>query len=149
MSFLTSHMLHLVIICSIQVARVHSMSINRNMKTGLLYGALPSLYNQFGNSISSFLVVYVYSHDRTSSITRVHTTTWDYFSGSLAYRFTGSSEVIMGEIMTDINDLVQEFWTSSNEAVGPSFFAMRRLLGILQKGFELVVCFAFLRLLSP
>ena len=45
--------------------------------------------------------------------------------------------------MTDINDLVQEFWTSSNGAVGTSFFAMRRLLGSLQKGYELVVCFAF------
>ena len=43
--------------------------------------------------------------------------------------------------MTDINDLVQEFWTSSNEAVGTSFFAMRRLLGILQLCFKHVVCF--------
>ena len=111
------------------------------MKTSSLYGPLPSLYNQFGNStfrISSFLVVH--SHDRTSSITRVHTTTWDYFT-KLAGRFIGSSEVVKGEIMTDINDLVQGFWTSSNGAVGTSLFAMRRLLGILQRCFELVVCF--------
>jgi len=47
--------------------------------------------------------------------------------------------------MTDINDLVQEFWeTSSDEAVGASFFAMRRLLEILQD------CFDFLeRLANP
>ena len=114
------------------------------MKTSLLYGALPSLYNQFGNSIfkiSSFLVVYVYSHDRTSSITRVHTTTWDYFTKYLYSRFVNSSEVVKGEIITDINDLVQEFWTSSNGAVGTSFFTMRRLLGILQKSFNTMVCF--------
>ena len=33
--------------------------------------------------------------------------------------------------MTDINDLVQEFWTSSDGAVWASFIAMRRLLEIL------------------
>ena len=47
MSSLTSHMLRLVIICSIQVSRAHSMSINRNVKTRLLYGALHSSCNQF------------------------------------------------------------------------------------------------------
>ena len=57
--------------------------------------------------------------------------------------------------MTDINDLVQEFWTSCNgAAIGTSFFAMRSscLLGILQKCLDsLEVCFdtiSFLRLLS-
>ena len=35
--------------------------------------------------------------------------------------------------MTDINDLVQEFWrTSSDRAVGASFFEMRRLYEILE-----------------
>ena len=47
--------------------------------------------------------------------------------------------------MTDINDLLQEFWTSSNGDVGTSFFAMRSgcLLGILQKcsDYFLEVCF--------
>ena len=34
--------------------------------------------------------------------------------------------------MTDINELVQEFWrTSSDGSVGVSFYAVRRLLGIL------------------
>ena len=68
-----------------------------------------------------------------SSITRVlRTTTWDYFTSYLPARLRRSSEVAEA-IMTDINDLVQEFSrTSSN---GPSFFAMRRLLVILQKCF--------------
>ena len=37
--------------------------------------------------------------------------------------------------MTDINNLVQEFWTSRIGAVETSYIAMRssRLLGILQK----------------
>ena len=44
--------------------------------------------------------------------------------------------------MTDINDLVQEFWTSGYGAVGASFCAMRRLLEVLQGCFDLFeVCF--------
>ena len=46
--------------------------------------------------------------------------------------------------MTDINDLVQGFWNSSNGAVGTSFFLMRSvcLLGILQKCYDsFEVCF--------
>ena len=45
--------------------------------------------------------------------------------------------------MTDISDLVQEFWRiSSGGAGGPSFFAMRRLFEILQECLEcLEVCF--------
>ena len=45
--------------------------------------------------------------------------------------------------MTDINDSVLEFWrTSSDEVVGASFFAMRRLLEILQGCSDfLAVCF--------
>ena len=123
------------------------------MQTNLLHGAFQSLYNQFGNSIFKILsVLNIHSHDRTSSITRVHTTTWNYFTKSLSDRFIRSPEVVMEEIMTDINDLLQDFWTSSNGAVGTSFFAMRRLLGILKKCFDsLEVCFdkiSFLRLLS-
>ena len=119
-------MLHLVIICLIQVARVRSMSIDRNMKTSLLYGALRSLYNQFGNSIFNiFSLLIIHSHGRTSSITRVHTTTWDYFTECLASRFIRSPNVVKEEIMTDISDLVQEFWTSHIGAVETSFSAMR------------------------
>ena len=45
--------------------------------------------------------------------------------------------------MTDINDLVQELrMASSDGAVGPSSFAMSRLLKILQECFEISeVCF--------
>ena len=133
---LTSHMLHLGIICSIRVARVHSMSMKRTVKTSLLYGALHSSYNQFGNSIFNiFCLLIIHSHDRTSSITRVHTTTWDYFTDRLADRFRKSSIVVKEEIMTDINDLVQEFWTSRIGAIETFFIAMRssRLLKILQE----------------
>ena len=37
-----AHASFLVIICPIQVARAHSVSIDRNMRTRLLYGALHS-----------------------------------------------------------------------------------------------------------
>ena len=90
-----------------------------------------------------------------SSITRVlHTTTWDYFTSRLPDRFIRSPKAVQEAIMTDINDLVQEFWkTSSDGAVGASFFAMRRLFEILQRCFDILeVCFnilfAFLRLSS-
>ena len=44
--------------------------------------------------------------------------------------------------MTDINDLVQEFWTASSDGTVGAFFAMRRLHEILQKCFDnLEVCF--------
>ena len=51
--------------------------------------------------------------------------------------------------MTDINCLVQESWkTSSDEDVGLSFFAMRRLFEILQRCFVILeVCFDIISLL--
>ena len=107
------------------------------MKTSLLYGALHSLYNRYGNSIFFKFSFFIHSHDRKSSISRVHTTTWDYFTKHLADRFINSPEAVKEEIMTDINDLVKdlEFGSPSNRAVQveTSFFAMRssRLLGIL------------------
>ena len=87
-----------------------------------------------------------------SSITRVHSATWDYFTESLPDRFILSPKVVKEEIMTDINDFVQasEFGTSTNGAVETSFFAMRssRLLGILETCFESLeddvkVCFDY------
>ena len=76
-----------------------------------------------------------HNHNRMSSITRVrHATTWDYFTSCLSYRFRRSSKEVKEVIMTNINDFVQEFWwTSSDGAVGAPFFAMRRLLEILQE----------------
>ena len=83
----------------------------------------------------------IHNHDRMSSSTPriLHTTTWVYFTKRLALLFIYSPEVVKEEIMTDINDLiVQEFSTTSNDAVG----AMRRLLAILQECFDyLEVCF--------
>ena len=39
--------------------------------------------------------------------------------------------------MTDINELMQEFWRASSDgAVGASFFEMRRLLEILEACFD-------------
>ena len=126
------------------------------MKNSLLSGALHSLYNQLGNSIFkvfSFLIIH--SHDdRMSSITRVHATTWDYFTENLEKgledRFLDSPKVVKEEIMKDINDLVQgsEFATSIN--LNGAVFAMRssRLLRILQSCFnslenelDYMVCF--------
>ena len=80
-----------------------------------------------------------------SSTTRVlHTTTWDYFSFRLPFHFGRSPKVMKEAIMTDINDLVQEFWrTSSDGAVGASFFAMHRLYNILKE------CFQFNRSEAP
>jgi hypothetical protein len=89
-----------------------------------------------------------------SSNTRVlHTATWVYFTSRLPERFIRSPEVVKEAIMTDINDLVQEFWrTSRDGAVGASFFAMRRLFGILKDCYDnMNVCFdifPFLRLSS-
>ena len=79
-----------------------------------------------------------------SSITRVlHTKTWDYFASRLPSHFNSCPEEVKEAIMTDIDDLLQEFWrTSSDGASGSSFLAMRRLLEILQGCFDfLEVCF--------
>ena len=89
-----------------------------------------------------FSPLIIHNHDRMSSITRVlHTTTWDFFTSRLPDRFGRSPKVVKEAIMTDINDLVQEFWRTSIDGAGASFFAMRRLLEILQECFDnLEVC---------
>ena len=85
-----------------------------------------------------------------SSITRIHATTWDYFTEYLKDRFIRSPKVVMEEIMTDINDLVRELQTSSNGAIAESLFAMRRLYEILLKCFPLFnVCFDIISVLRP
>ena len=84
---------------------------------------------------------YVYGRDRMSSITRVlHTATWVYFTSHLPDRFSRSSQGVKEAIMTDINNLVQEFRRTSCD-VGASLFAMRRLFEILQECFGISVCF--------
>ena len=83
-----------------------------------------------------------------SSITNVHASTWNYFANSLSKRFIRSPKVVMEEIMTDINDLVQEFQTSSNGAFAECLFSMRRLFEILLKCFQLFnVCFDIISVL--
>jgi hypothetical protein len=92
------------------------------------------------------LHVIINNHDR-KSITRVlHTTTWAYFTSCLPGHFSHSPKVVKEAIMTDINDLVQEFLrTSSDGAVEASLFAMRHLLEILQGCFHILeVCFLIL-----
>ena len=86
--------------------------------------------------ISGLLIIH--NHDRMSSITRVHTTTWSYFSSRLPESFSRSPKVVKEGIITDIDDLVEEFRRTSSD-VGASLFAMYRLLGILQDILE--VCF--------
>ena len=102
--------------------------------------------------IFSLLIIHNHNRMPVSSNTRVlQTATWVYFSFQLPYRFIHSPKIVMEAIMSDINDLVREFGSASCDgAVGASFFALRRLLGILQKCYDSKVCFdiAFLRLPS-
>jgi hypothetical protein len=88
-----------------------------------------------------FSLLIIHYRDRISSITRVlHNRTWHYFTTHLPDLFIRSPKVVKEVIMTDINDLVQEFWrTSTDETDGFSIFAMRRLFEILQKCLK--VCF--------
>ena len=100
--------------------------------------------------IISLLIIHNY--DRSSeSISRVlHMATWDYFALRLPDFFRRSPKVLNEAIMTEINDLVQEFWrTSSDGSIGASLFEMHRLFGILQKCIAEVcfdIVFVFLRL---
>ena len=92
----------------------------------------------------TFGISIIYNHDRMSSTTRVlHTKTWEYLTSCLSYRFIHSPEVVKEAIMTDINDLVQEFLkTSSDGAFEASIIVMRRLFEILQECSDgLEVCF--------
>ena len=89
-----------------------------------------------------FNLLIIHNHDRMSSITRdLHTTTWVFFSLHLPEGFSRSPEVIKEAIMTDIDDLVEEFRRTSSD-VGASFFAMRCLLDILQDISD--VCYGFM-----
>ena len=94
--------------------------------------------------IFNLRLLIIHNDDRMSSNTRgLHITTWKYFSSRLPDRFVRSPKAVKEAIMADIDGLVQEFWrTSSDESVRGSFFAMRRLLGILQGCSQLLpVCF--------
>ena len=90
-----------------------------------------------------FSLLIIHNHDRMSSTRVLHTATWKYFISFLPDRFSRSPKVVKEAIMTDIDDLVREFWRSSSDGVvGSSFIEMRRLLEILQDCFDnLEVCF--------
>jgi hypothetical protein len=94
-----------------------------------------------------FSLLIIHDHDRTSSITRVqvlHTATWDFFTTYLPYRFMLSPGTVKEEIMTDVNDLLQELMAtvSSNGVVDTSYLPMRHLGGILRVCHGLLtVCF--------
>ena len=80
-----------------------------------------------------FYLLIIHNHDRMSSITQVlHTATWNYLTLCLPSRFFRSPKVVKEVIMTDINDLVQEFCRILSD-VEASFFGMRCLLEILQQ----------------
>ena len=99
-----------------------------------------------------FSLLIIHNHSRMSSVTCVlHTAAWKFFTTDLPRRFSLSRKVVVEEIVTDINDLVQEFWrTSSDEAVGASLFAMRRLLEILHQCFNnLEVCLIIFPFFDP
>ena len=85
-----------------------------------------------------FSLLIIHTCDSMSSITRVlHAATWDYFISRLPNHFSHSPEVVKEVIITDINDLVQEFWRiATNGTDGESIFAMRRLFKILEKSLD-------------
>ena len=93
-----------------------------------------------------FSLLIIHNYDRRSSITRVlHVRTWDYFTFHLPDHFILSSNVVKEAVMTDINDLVQEFWkTSTDEVDRESFFAMRRLHEILRRCMKVCFCWRLL-----
>ena len=89
-----------------------------------------------------FSLLIIHNYDRRSSITRVlHVRTWNYFTSHLPGHFILSSKVVKEAIMTDIYELVQEFWrTSTDGADGEPIFAMRRLYEILRRCLEVCFC---------
>ena len=75
----------------------------------------------------------------------LHTENWVNFTSQLPRRFFCSSIVLMEVIVTDINDLVQDFWRtriSHDGNVGAPFCAMLHLFEILQGCCDILkVCF--------
>ena len=85
-------------------------------------------------TIISLLIIH--NHDRMFPVTRVpRTATWNFFTLHVPSRFRRSPKGVKEAIMTDINDLVQEFWRTSSTRDGTveaSFFEMRRLHELLE-----------------
>ncbi|KAF8816498.1 hypothetical protein BYT27DRAFT_7182054 [Phlegmacium glaucopus] len=72
---------------------------------------------------------------RIHSTTRLpHSATWGYVKFHLPSRFIASPKLVKDAIMTDINELTQEFWEISNTgAVDVFFTAMLCLMWILER----------------
>ena len=90
-----------------------------------------------------FNLLIIHNRDRmpASSNTRVlHPATWHYFTSHLPRRFIRSPKAVMQAIMTDIDDLVQEFGRTSCDGAVNSFLAMLFLFEIL-RSCESKVCF--------
>ena len=88
-----------------------------------------------------FSLLIIHNHDRKSPTARVpRTAIWEFFTPHelfLSRSFYYSPKTVKEAIMTDINDLLQEFWRTSNEgADGASLFEMRRLHEILEECLE-------------
>jgi len=105
-------------------------------RSGPLHVNLREYDNQITTRSFALIIQLIRSwiHVRIYPITRdLHYETWIYFKLFLPGRFIRSPIVVKEAIMADINDLVQDFWrTLSDGADGESYFAMRRLLEILQ-----------------
>jgi hypothetical protein len=89
----------------------------------------------------SFIDYQIHNYNRVIPLTAQvrHNETWDYFASHLTDYFLDSPEGVKEVIMTDVNDLVQEFWKiSSGGTVTVSFSAMRHLLEILEVRFDIV-----------
>ena len=95
-----------------------------------------------------FSLLVIHDLDRMFSINQVlHTATWDFFTSHLPNHFGRSPKVVNEATMTEINDLVQDFWKTSSDGVDEeSFVPMFRLLEILQKCFRILeVCLYYFR----
>ena len=121
-----------------QILSVYPGAVNIAQVLGIISVSHGNLVEVIEVILLIFSLLIIHNQDRTSSIPRVlHTATWDYFTSHLPVRLRHSSEVVKEAIMTDINDLVQEFWRSSSDgAYRAFFFAIRRLLEILEKCFD-------------
>ena len=98
---------------------------------------------EVSNSYDLHSITTIHSRGRKSPITRVlHAATWNYFTLRLSDHFLRSPKAVKEVIMTDINDLVQEFWRTSCDEAEASFFAMRRLLNILKVRVDIISVFA-------
>ena len=99
MSSLTSYMLHLVIICSNQVVRVHPRQSTGIWKPGY-YTELCSHYANDSvlevSNLMIFSLLIIHDHERMSSITRVlHIATWGNFvTTHLPYHLRHSPRVL-------------------------------------------------------